>query len=346
MLVALVATLLVWPLIAHAAARVVAPPGWLESGAAAPEAQRRAARWQAALGLQLEQVVSAPNDDRFAETVAVFTRSEPVPEQLLADESQATGELSKAVANLVDAREPEQAGLRRTGSGAQVVWGRWIVDDIAYECLLAPSGNNATVVIMAVRATDLDDERAVLDRIIDSLDGVSAPMPRFSLSAWRIGSVLVWLALALALHAAMLPFVDHEGDHATAGRRAALINVGLVLLGTGAAYVVLADRELALTHAGSTAQGLSVWIFVAGISVAGAHFLLASRFEQGVVQSAPSSGAFASGTFSTAEVLRSSISRSGMHRRELLESSEGSHAPSPARSGSSARIEVDPHELE
>src|SRR5690606_10096366 len=74
----------IWPTIADAAARVVVPSGWGESAAAAPEALRRANRWQSALGLRLAQVVSAPEGDRFAETVAVFERSQPVPEDAFA----------------------------------------------------------------------------------------------------------------------------------------------------------------------------------------------------------------------------------------------------------------------
>ena len=122
-----------------------APTGWGESAAAAPEAQRRASRWQDALGLRLAQVISAPANDRFAETIAVFERSEPVPEDAFASEAAAVTELANAVANVVGTEAPEQSELRSTQSGEQLIWAQWIVDDISYECVLTPSGETATI---------------------------------------------------------------------------------------------------------------------------------------------------------------------------------------------------------
>lgn len=341
----LLALIVVWPLIAHAAARVVAPESWWQSSAAAPEAQRRAGRWKDALGLRLVQVVSAPDDDRFAETVAVFERAQPVPAQAFASEEQAVEALSSAVANVVGARAPESGGLRNTDAGQQVAWGRWIIDDLAYECVLAPSAESATLVVTAVLAAELDEQREILDQLVATLEGVSEPMPRFSLLSWRIGAVLVWMALGLALHAAMLNLADRENDHGTAGRRAALINLGLVAVGTLVARVALGGRELALVYAGSSIAGLSVWIAVTGIVVVGVHFLLASRLDRGVVQSAPSSGAFASGTYS--------ITTSGVRPRisELSESSGSWTRPKPAGPraqdpSSSGRIIIDESERE
>ncbi|HLT37134.1 MAG TPA: hypothetical protein VK034_12650 [Enhygromyxa sp.] len=338
-----------WPAVAEAAARVVAPDGWGESAAAAPEAQRRASRWQSALGLRLAQVLSAPEGDRFAETVAVFERGEPVPEDAFASEPAAVDALAIAVANVVGDEPPIRSELRSTAGGEQIVWARWIVDDLSYECVLAPSGDTTTIVIAAVLATDIEDHRTTLTAVFEQLDDVTAPMARFSLLGWRIGSVVLWLALALGMHAAMLQLADRDNDHGQAGIRASGINLGLVVIGTAIAAVILRGREAALIYSGSSVAGLAVWIGVAGLIVAGVHFLLASRLDRGQVQSAPASGAFASGIYSTADVIRSSsVSRSGMRRTpdELEQSSSNWPRPGGGASRSDGRIIIDEAERE
>jgi hypothetical protein len=350
LVVPLLALLLVLPLLAEAAARVVSPPRWGESSAAAPEAQRRAGRWKDALGLRLVQVVSASDNDRFAETAAVFERNGPVSLEVMASEATAIDELARAVANVVGSGSPEASGLRATATGASVAWARWIVDDLAYECVLAPSGDSSSIIVIAVPADERTEHSATIDLIIDKLEGVSEPMPRFSLAAWRVGAVFLWMALALALHAAMLRFVDQDDDHATAGRRAALINLVLVGIGSVAAHVTLSTRELAIVHSGSSVAAMTTWIVVAGIVVVGVHFLISSRFDRGVVQSAPSTGAFASGTYSRTDMMRS-MSRSGVRPRmaDLAESSGTWPAPgqpSTQDSTHSGRIVIDRDELQ
>jgi hypothetical protein len=88
--------------------------------------------------------------------------------------------------------------------------------------------------------------------------------------------------------------------------------------------------------------------------VVGVHFLISSRFDRGVVQSAPSTGAFASGTYSRTDMMRS-MSRSGVHGRsaDLAESSgswprpPGRAAQPPKQEGSqSGRIMIDRDEFE
>lgn len=343
--VPLLVLLLAWPLLAEAAARVVSPPSWGESSAAAPEAQRRAGRWKDALGLRLVQVVSASDVDRFAETAAVFERSEPVSVEVMASEAAAIDELARAVANVVGSETPEASGLRVTAAGASVAWARWIVGDLAYECVLAPSGESSSIIVIAVPASERTEHRATVDTIIDTLEGVSEPMPRFSLTAWRFGALFLWAALALALHAAMLRFVDQEHDHATAGRRAAMINLVLVVIGSVAAHVTLQTRELAIVGSGSSVAAMTMWIVVAGIVVVGAHFLISSRFDRGVVQSAPLSGAFASGVYSRTDMIR--VSRSDVlpippELAELSGSWPTPGEPSAQDSAHSGRIEIEP----
>lgn len=335
-----------WPAIANAAARVIIPSDWGESASAAPEAQRRASRWQAALELRLVQVASAPQNDRFAETIAVFERNEAIAERVFADEAAAVDALAAAVADVVGTDAPKRAEFRSTSAGQRIVWARWIVDDLSYECVLAPSGDSTTIVIAAVLASESEIQSPLLAEVFTALEGVSEPMPRFSLFAWRLGSIVVWLALALGLHAAMLPLGDRDHDHGQAGRRAAVINFVLVLIGTGIAVVALRGRELALSSAGSSVAGLAVWIAIAGVIVVGLHFLISSRLDHGPVQSAPSSGAFASGTYSTADVIRSSVSRSGMRRVDDLESSSNWPPPTSGSSQNHGRIVIDESERE
>lgn len=347
--VPLLALLIAWPLLAQAAARVVSPPSWGESLAAAPEAQRRAGRWKDALGLRLVQVVSAADADRFAETAAVFERSEPVSIDVMASEATAVDELAGAVVNVVGSDPPEESGLRVTASGASVVWGRWVHDDLSYECVLAPSGDSSSIIVIAVPTDERTEHSATVNLIIETLEGVSEPMPRFSLGAWRIGAVLLWLALALALHAAMLRFVDQDHDHATAGRRAALINLVLVGIGSVAAHMTLRPRELAIVASGSSVNAMTAWILVAGIVVVGAHFLISSRYDRGVVQSAPTSGAFASGIYSRTDMIRASRSDVLSIPPELAELSGSWPAPgqpSAQDSVHSGKIVIDTRDLE
>ncbi|PRQ04439.1 hypothetical protein ENSA7_51000 [Enhygromyxa salina] len=318
-------------MVAQAAARVVAPLGWAESARAAPAAQRRASEWKDALGLPLEQVASERDNDRFVETVAVFERPEPVAELVFTSEEAAIEALALVVAPVVGEQPPVAGEIRTVATGEQVVWAQWSVDEVTYECVLAPSGDTATIVIMAVLPSDFGFQRERLDEIVSSLEGVTTPMPKFSLVSWLVGAALVWLALALALHALMLAFVDQDHDHKQAGTRASVIMLALVVVGTVAAYVQLGDRAFAIAYAGGSLNGLTMWIFLTGIIVAGGHFLIVSRLDRGVIRSAPETGAFASGIYSTSDVLRSSITRTNMRMRtEEPAAASGSWAAAPS----------------
>ncbi|MCA9698112.1 MAG: hypothetical protein KC431_11355 [Myxococcales bacterium] len=313
-----VALLLAWLIgapSAWAAAQIMVPRGWAERGEAPPEAQRRAERWREALGLRLAQVVASREEDRFAETAAVFESASPVHEAVFASQQDALKTLSSIVAPIVGAEPPKRTELRTLNSGVQLVWAQWAQDDLIYECVLAPSGENSSVIVFSVQARDLDEQRTTIDNMIAGLEGVTAPMPAFSVNSWRMGSILTWLALALLLHAIMLTFVDRDRDHKQAGTRASAILLGLVVVGTIGSYFYIAPSEAALTYAGSTVTALVSWIGVAGLVVSGVHFLLASRYDQGVVRSAPSSGVYASGTYSSTDLIRSSITRTNMRLR-------------------------------
>lgn len=292
-----------FPSTARAAARIVAPAEWSESSHAGAEAQRRASRWREALGLRLTQVASSPGDDRFAETVAVFEHTEPVPESAFVSGERAIATLHDHVAPLVGDAPPTSSGLREVEGNVAVAWGRWVVDDVVYECVLAPSGETTTIIILAALVGESQQNRAAFDAIIDNLQGVTPAMPAMSINAWRIGSVLAWLALALMLHALMLGLADREGDHRQAGQWAAGLSLVLIAVGTTAAGMVLQSREPAIVHAGSSLVGLVAWIGVAGLCVVGIHLLLALRFDQSI-QSAPSSGTY------SAESIRAAISSS------------------------------------
>lgn len=296
---------------ARAAVRVVATD-WLESGDAAPDARRRASRWTEVLGLRMVQVLSTDADDRFAETIAVFERGEPIPADGFASPEQALASLSGMVRELVGSQPPIASELRTLASGEQIVWAQWIVDDLAYEFVLAPSGESASLIVVAVLASQLATERAELDRIYASLEGVTAPMPAFSLPVWRWGSLALWLALAAGLHLLMLAFVDRDRDHRQAGMRAAGMLLPVILIGTLIARKLLVERELGLVHAGTSVTGLVTWIGLTGLCVAALLVLLAQRADRGVVRSAPASGAFASGTYSTADMVRSTIQKAAI----------------------------------
>jgi hypothetical protein len=147
----------------------------------------------------------------------------------------------------------------------------------------------------------------------------------------------------------MLRFVDQDDDHATAGRRASMINLVLVAIGSVAAYVTMGTRELAIVGSGSSVAAMTTWIVVAGIVVVGVHFRISSRFDRGVVRSAPTSGAFASGVYSRTDMIR--VSRSGVLPMppELADLSGTWPTPgqSPALDSThSGRIVIDRSELE
>ncbi len=296
---------------ANAALRVAADQ-WLENADAAPEARRRATRWAELLGLPMVQVLSTEPDDRFAETIAVYERDEPVHERVFADPERALVALTAMVDDLVEGAAPVASELRTLPSGERIVWAQWIVDDLAYECVLAPSGATTSLIVTAVLASQVGSERAELDRIYAGVAGLTAPMPEFSLTQWRWGSIAIWLGLAVGLHLLMLAFVDRHRDHRQAGMRAALVLLPLVGIGTLASQSMLASRELALTHAGTSVAGLMTWIGVTGLCVVMLHVLFAQSRDRGVVRSAPTSGAFASGTYSTADMVRSTIQRAAL----------------------------------
>jgi hypothetical protein len=297
---------------AQAAAKVIVAPGWYESSEATPEARRRAQRWADALGMRMVQVLSTAADDRYAETLAVFEHAEPIRAARFVDEAAARATLAAMVEGLVGTQPPEQSGMRVTAEGHAVAWGQWIVDDVTYECVLAPSGASASLVVASMLTSERADARAEFDAIYAQLEGVTPPVPSFSLVGWRVGGVGVWVVLALALHGVMLRFTDRERDHRQAGLRAAGLVALLVVLGTLAARSLLVQRELALQVANTSVAAMLSWLVVAGMSVVGLHVLLAQRADRGLVQSAPATGAFASGTYSTADMVRSTIQKAAM----------------------------------
>jgi hypothetical protein len=298
--------------VAHASAKVVAAPGWYESSEATPEARRRAQRWADALGMRMVQVLSTDDDDRYAETIAVFEHAEPVRAERFADEAKALATLATMVEGLVGTQPPEQAGMRETASGHAIAWGQWIVDDVTYECVLAPSGASASLVVASMLTSERASARAELDAVYAELEGATDAVPAFSPTGWRLGGVGLWVVLALALHGVMLRFTDRERDHRQAGLRAAGIVALLVVIGTLVARSLLVQRELALQVANTSVGSMLGWIGVAGLSVVGLHVLLAQRADSGLVQSAPATGAFASGTYSTADMVRSTIQKAAL----------------------------------
>ena len=175
----LVALVTIRPGTAEAEAEVIPPSGWMVSSAAAPDAQRRASRWKDALELPMEQVMASPYDDLFRETIAVFTVPEPVSAVSFADATAAQALLQSKVSGIVGTETAKVFGLRQTGEGATVAWGRWTVDKLSYDCVLAPSGDDATLIVMAVRADALEDHRQLLDRVVRDLGGVTEAMPEF-----------------------------------------------------------------------------------------------------------------------------------------------------------------------
>lgn len=295
--------LMLLPLVSLAAVELAVPSEWDVGGAAATEAQRRANAWSQALDLPLEQVAASPFDDRFSETIAVFERPDPVPAAIFEDDDAALALLSELSRPIVGTGKPSEAFMRETLSGHRIAWGRWVRDDINYDCVLAPSGGSSSLVIMAVRANSLEDYRSTFEQATTGLVGVTEAMPSFSLWGWRVGSVLVWVCLALGLHSLMLRYVDHDADHSTAGSRAALLVLPLFIVSGLVVYFGLAGRTLAIEHAGSSLEAISVWVAVSGMCVAGVHYLVASNLDRGVVQSAPASGIYASGVMSSASMV-------------------------------------------
>jgi hypothetical protein len=320
---------------ARAAVRVIAAD-WQEGGDAAPDARRRASRWSEVLGLRMVQVLSTAADDRFAETIAVFEHAEPIPADAFASPEQALASLDVLADGLVGSTPPVASELRILASGERIVWAQWIVDDLAYELVLAPSGDSASLIVVAVLASQLGAERAELDRIYASLQGVTAPMPAFSLPVWRWGSLALWLVLAAALHLLMLAFVDRDRDHRQAAMRAVLILIPMIVVGTLVARALLIERELALIQADTSVIGLLMWIGLTGLCVVALMVLLAQRADPGVVRSAPASGAFASGTYSTADLVRSTIQRAA-----IRDPSAGSGVWARRETSESQRIVVD-----
>ena len=309
------------PLVSLAAVELAVPSEWNVGGAAATEAQRRANEWSQKLNLPLEQVAASPFDDRFIETIAVFERPDPVSAATFDSDDAALALLSELARPLVGTGKPSEAFMRETLSGHRIAWGRWVRDDINYDCVLAPSGGTSTLVIMAVRANSLEDFRSTFEQATTGLVGVSEAMPSFSLWGWRAGSILVWVCLAFGLHTLMLRYVDHDRDHSTAGSRAALMLLPLFIVSGLVAYLGLGSRTLAIEHAGSSLEAVSVWVAVSGMCVAGVHYLVASNLDRGVVQSAPASGIYASGVMSSASMVNmrredlSALSSANLRRR-------------------------------
>jgi hypothetical protein len=263
-LLSLLAFVVLLPAAAWASIDFDEPPRWdrdqVEDSAAA-----RANRWAQQTGLELTSVAANSAKDDFVETIAVLTRTTPLPGSFAKDDAFAIAQLRELVAPLVSG-EPDTTQVLPTPDGATryayAVWRH----DVDLHVGLYPTDHGFALLIMAARSNESIIYDDMFARAFASVRGTAAPQDAFPASEFK---TKVWIAgLGLTVGLYLLVFfalAKRSGDHGAAGTQTAIAMAVLGVAGSAATYTMLADVEVALTAAHATRTGLAVHALGAGL---------------------------------------------------------------------------------
>ena len=283
------------PAVALGAVSVTVPPGWTRDHDIPAAARMRADAWAGATGYTLRQRASPVGADAFAETLAVLEIGQPM--------SATTGDPEATVKILLHALAPlpraprhlERFAVRGLPSGGAVLQGEWTSDGMRFLAGLAPSSATQTLVLMAVKAEEVSLYRPVFASVMEDLEGVAAPVVPFPVKAWRLGMLVGWLVLAVAVYWGVRLWAEPSPDpRATTRRTSIALSVVAVLVGLLSFLFFGLFFENALHAAQMDAFALATQTALAGLLTA-ALLAVAGRLldRDGRVRSAPTASAFA-----------------------------------------------------
>ena len=295
LVVALVVSL--WPALGLAAVPV--PPGWRHADEVSAEANDRAEAWASGWSAGLSLVCSTPDDDGFAETLAVLEVSEPLPEEILGDTTSAQAWLEPRLRSLLGpGAEPELESLAlvpRPTPGVAIIRARLQLEDRVVLIAVAPKGAQHQAVVLTYESSDEILYGGVFEASIDGMSDLHPPIAPFPRTALRWLALLSWLALG-----ALLGLGWTRRNLPRPGAKVAGRQVGAMLVASAALVLVLAGLGLGgyaveLGLAGTTPWGFAIELAMGGVIAAVAVVLGTNMWEQRLrpVASAPQQGTYA-----------------------------------------------------
>lgn len=279
---------------ARAEVKFEVPQDWAQPGLLDSSARVRAQGWADALGGHLERTEGSGRVDEFVETLAVISFNLTMDDDALQSDEAAHAYLDKFMDALVgDASADEVTRVVLPGEGGAVsIRGSYIVGGVRLETVLIPEGIQTSLVVLASQQSDHVLYAPIFRRLLESIEGGSAPIEPFDVEGFRFKYIIGWLlAFVLVYLGSVAAFSERKGDHKRVGSFAAAILVVLAVLASMAVYVMLGDVAAGLGVVGSSARDLSSQVLGTGMLGAVIVFGIAQFLEKddGVVRSAPES---------------------------------------------------------
>jgi hypothetical protein len=284
--------LVVVPGVARAAVRVPTPHAWSEAVPAA--ARARAEAW-APEGASVAQVMSPSSRDAFAETLALVQSPTPLHPDDLGDDDLGRARWIEASVRMFGVEgEPEQ--FARLDTDPVILSGSWTTDTTVIRMALIPSGATHAALVMEVERGSDVLYASVFDDELADLQGAAAPVTPFPRVGWIWGTLALWIVGAAAAAFVILLRSRPTPGPAAMGRRLAWIALALTFVVAITVYIAAGGQELPLTLAGVSRSWLAIEVSWGGLGLAGLCWglgQLAAR-EQGIIDSAPTAGTYAS----------------------------------------------------
>lgn len=287
---------------ARAAPAFAPPSGWEQGANASDQARRRVDAWANAWDADVRQVMSTRSEDGFAETLAIFDVPAPIPAQALVDLDAARTWLGPRVTAALGASavlEPDGLELRpRPEPGVKVLRARVRQDDRIAHVAVAPTGTRHLAVVLLLPSAEEVLYAAVLDDVIDQLDGLQRPITPLRRGLLRTVALLSWLLVGSAFGITWARRSLPVPGARVAGRQAAAALGVTALLVLVLAGSLLGDVGVELGLAGSTPWSFALELAAGGVVMAAVVLAGTELWERRLrpVASAPESGTYAAST--------------------------------------------------
>lgn len=284
---------------AHAAVEVPTPDGWDGDVAVGPEARQVADSWVAALEGDLVSVSSTRGEDDHLELIVAIRLARPIPPRVLRDRARVLEELRQTAMPLFDARGEPVETETLVVDGVTGIRARWAVDDLTWDAVMLPESTSRVLVVMRAPSSELVFYDSTFDRTVAELRGAEPPVKPIDRTRWRVVGGIIVVVIGGLLFGVMLGTSDVSGFSGAeaAGRRAAVFQLGVTVVGTLVVFVFLAGKADALAAAGTSAVAVVGELALGGMLVSALLVGLGRLLDSGPVRikSAPDVGTFRQG---------------------------------------------------
>ncbi|TPV94918.1 MAG: hypothetical protein B7733_12855 [Myxococcales bacterium FL481] len=269
------------------------PAGWVATAHADPAALVRANQWSERSNLELVSLLATEDRDDFIETAALLVGNSPLdPEQLQRPEA-ALAHLQPLMAKMIDHDDPpQQTSFVVVGSLSGFV-ADYVAGEVHYRVALMPAASRSALLLMAYKAADDSLYAPQFDGMVQSLEGLAAPIAPFPRRQWRWGTVLGWVLVAVVAFLLAVFSADRRGDYRGAGNRT-VVTVGVLLpVAMGVVWWALAAHGSPVGSGDATPWSVAIEVGVVGAIVAAVQWALTRLLAHEIrIESAPQAGAF------------------------------------------------------